>query len=161
MGSSPSSCHEPRVVVSQPGDAALRPSQHSVRRLAGRGRTESQRVRSVQSLSDSDRNNSPQGRLWGTAPALFRPDRPDTPLVGRSRSEQIANSQDVNAQRRPFNPLADEQLLVHHRLPLVQAFVRANGIEEVHIYATNRALGIVAAKHGKTPSHTARIASRR
>ena len=51
----------------------------------------------------------------------------------------------VNIRQGAFNPLGDEQIVVETRLPLVQAFVRANGIDRVIIRAPKPALGIVTA----------------
>lgn len=50
---------------------------------------------------------------------------------------------DVNAHLRPFNPLGDERIVVEHRLPLVQAFVRANRIDQVRVEASEPAIGII------------------
>ncbi|MBV1686275.1 indolepyruvate ferredoxin oxidoreductase family protein [Novosphingobium sp. G106] len=51
----------------------------------------------------------------------------------------------INIEQATYNPLREEQIVVEHRLPLVHAFVRANGIDRVVIDAPKRALGIVAA----------------
>ncbi|HEX7819181.1 MAG TPA: indolepyruvate ferredoxin oxidoreductase family protein [Sphingobium sp.] len=51
----------------------------------------------------------------------------------------------INIEQAAYNPLREEQIVVEHRLPLVHAFVRANGIDRVVTDAPKRALGIVSA----------------
>jgi indolepyruvate ferredoxin oxidoreductase len=51
----------------------------------------------------------------------------------------------VHIRQGPFNPLRDEQIVIEHRLPRVQAFVRANGIDRCVIRAQRPALGLVTA----------------
>ncbi|MFO1261508.1 MAG: indolepyruvate ferredoxin oxidoreductase family protein [Sphingomonadaceae bacterium] len=57
--------------------------------------------------------------------------------------EKPATLPDVNAHLRPFNPLGDERTVVEHRLPLVQAFVRANRLDQVRVEAPEPAIGII------------------
>lgn len=57
--------------------------------------------------------------------------------------EKPATLPDVNVHLRPFNPLGDERMVVEHRLPLVQAFVRANSLDQVKIEAQESAIGII------------------
>lgn len=57
--------------------------------------------------------------------------------------EKPVNLPDVNAHLRPFNPLGDERMVVEHRLPLVQAFVRANRLDQVRVEAQDPAIGII------------------
>lgn len=58
----------------------------------------------------------------------------------------------VHARPRSFGPLREEQIATEHRLPLVQAFVRANRIDRVTFDAPVRRLGLVSAgkSHGDT-----------
>ena len=49
------------------------------------------------------------------------------------------------ASNSELTPVADERRLVRYKLPLVHAFVRANGIDRVVIDGPTRRLGIVAA----------------
>jgi indolepyruvate ferredoxin oxidoreductase len=51
----------------------------------------------------------------------------------------------VHIRQGPFNPLRDEQIVIEHRLPRVQAFVRANRIDRTLIRAMRPALGLVTA----------------
>ena len=51
----------------------------------------------------------------------------------------------LHSHQGTFNPLREEQIVVEHRLPMVQAFVRANGIDRVMIRAARPALGLVTA----------------
>lgn len=55
------------------------------------------------------------------------------------------NIADVHIAQRAFNPLRDEQTVVERRLPLVHAFIRANGIDRTVIRAQKTKLGIVTA----------------
>ena len=51
----------------------------------------------------------------------------------------------VHIRLGPFNPLRDEQIALEHRLPRVQAFVRANRIDREIFRTKTPRLGIVAA----------------
>ena len=51
----------------------------------------------------------------------------------------------VHSRQGAFNPLREEQIVLEHRLPLVHAFVRANGIDRSIIRAQRPALGLVTA----------------
>lgn len=51
----------------------------------------------------------------------------------------------VHVRSNSFVPLREEQIVVEHRLPLVQAFVRANRIDRPAFLASDRKLGLVAA----------------
>ncbi|MBY8826198.1 indolepyruvate ferredoxin oxidoreductase family protein [Sphingomonas colocasiae] len=58
----------------------------------------------------------------------------------------------VHVQSGAFNPLGEELIVVDHRLPLVQRFVRANRIDRTIFRAQSPRLGIVTAgkSHGDT-----------
>jgi indolepyruvate ferredoxin oxidoreductase len=51
----------------------------------------------------------------------------------------------VHIRQGPFNPLRDEQIVVEHRLPRIQAFVRANRIDRTLIKADRPILGLITA----------------
>ena len=51
----------------------------------------------------------------------------------------------VHVRRNSFLPLREEQIMLEHRLPLVQRFVRANRIDRAVFRAAAPALGLVAA----------------
>jgi len=51
----------------------------------------------------------------------------------------------VHARYGPFNPARDEEIALEHRLPRVQAFVRANNIDRVEFRSSRPQLGIVTA----------------
>jgi len=51
----------------------------------------------------------------------------------------------VHARNGPFNPLRDEEIAAEHRLPMIQAFVRANRIDRLEIIAQKPTLAIVTA----------------
>ncbi|WP_255325978.1 MULTISPECIES: indolepyruvate ferredoxin oxidoreductase family protein [Sphingobium] len=51
----------------------------------------------------------------------------------------------VHSRQGAFDPLGEERVVVERRLPLVHAFVRANGIDRPMIAAETRGLGIVTA----------------
>lgn len=53
--------------------------------------------------------------------------------------------QGIHYRGGPFNPQADEEIVVDYRLPLVHQFVRANGIDRLTLGGAHRRLGIVTA----------------
>lgn len=57
----------------------------------------------------------------------------------------ISQPDGLYAQQGAFNPLRDEEIVVEHRLPRVQAFVRANAIDRTVLRAERPALGLVTA----------------
>jgi indolepyruvate ferredoxin oxidoreductase len=65
--------------------------------------------------------------------AVIEPEPPVSPPLG------------LHSHQGVFNPLREEQIVVEHRLPMVQAFVRANGIDRTVIRAARPALGLVTA----------------
>ncbi len=67
----------------------------------------------------------------------FAPVRPD-------RAEGVAVAVNIRPGS-PYNPLGDERVVVDQRLPLVHAFVRANGLDRTMFRAAEAKLGIVAA----------------
>lgn len=58
----------------------------------------------------------------------------------------------VHVRPNSFSPLREEQIVLEHRLPLVQRFVRANRIDRTQFRAAAPALGLVAA--GKSYADT-------
>ena len=67
------------------------------------------------------------------------------PADGEPVLPPVERAADVHIRRGAFNPLGEEQIVIEQRLPLVQAFVRANGIDRTIIEARSPALGIVTA----------------
>ena len=50
----------------------------------------------------------------------------------------------LHAKVGPFNPLANERVVLEHRLPLVQAFVRANNVDRVVFQSERPKIGLIA-----------------